>query len=246
MWCFDPTARRQLAHSELGTTKKLKSTDSKILEMLLIHQGQVVSREQLEEVAWPGRFVSASSLTQSIAQLRLMLGDNGREQKIIQTVPTRGYRLVAEMVDMIQQPEPEPLLEIPVPTSISPSSNGISRIQWGLLILFSLLLMITAHWLAVMIYTNAKTDRAPWQQVTFQGVRYFYEPDDQGELLFESFRDTYPDNIQMLYLSKNPDQIYISCVFQSQRLKERKATNMSFGHDYSPAQIKEAVREQCQ
>ncbi|MEJ2766878.1 winged helix-turn-helix domain-containing protein [Photobacterium sp. MCCC 1A19761] len=264
MWCFDPTARRQLTHSELGITKKLKSTDCKVLELLLIHQGQIVSKEQLVNVAWPGRIVSGSSLTQSIAQLRLALGDNGREQKMIQTVPRQGYRLVTGVIEMVQQPEPESALLQPTQAAApehcrehEPSHRhsipavaslpaSVSRLQWSLLIFLSLLLLITASWLAVITYTNTKTERENWQQVTYERVDYFFEPDDKGEQLFEWLKDVYPDNLRMLYLSKNPEQIYVSCVFQSGSLQEREATNMSFEYGFSSVQIKEAIREQCQ
>ncbi|WP_282175125.1 transcriptional regulator [Vibrio diabolicus] len=261
MWYFDPTARRQLTHSELGITKKLKSTDCKVLELLLTHQGQIVSKEQLVNIAWPGRIVSGSSLTQSIAQLRLALGDNGREQKIIQTVPRQGYRLVTGRLEMVQQPEPESALvslahthhsELVSIASKGPELSetlppkGSSPVQWGLLIFLSLSFIIISSWLAVIIYTNATTERGNWKQVTYEGVRYFFETKDNGVQLFEWLKGTYPDNMQMLYLSKNPEQIYVSCVFQSDSLQEREAMNMSFEHNIALVQVKEVIREQCQ
>lgn len=267
MWCFDPNARRQLTHSEHGTTKKLKSTDCKVLEMLFLHQGQVVTKEQLENAAWPGRFVSGSSLTQSIAQLRLALGDSGREQKIIKTTPKQGYMLHTGVLGKSSETElasdasssqftvqtvferqyvPDSPASISDESSIAPPSKGISRIQGVLLAFLSFLFIITSSWLAVITYTSAKADREDWQQITFQDVRYFFEPEEQGEQLFEWLKDTYPDNLLMLYLSKNPEQTYISCVYLSSNLKDRNVINMSFTHDFSFAQIKEVIHEQCQ
>lgn len=66
MWVFDPTARRQLSHLSHEKSKKLKSTDSKILELLLHNQGAVVSKECILQEVWGERIVSASSITQSI------------------------------------------------------------------------------------------------------------------------------------------------------------------------------------
>ncbi|MEZ8092718.1 transcriptional regulator [Photobacterium swingsii] len=272
MWCFDPTARWQLTHTQNSTAKKLKSTDSKILEMLLLHQGHVVSKKELENAAWPGRFVSKSSLTQSIAQLRFALGDSGREQKIIKTLPKQGYMLVSNvmMMKINAQPKPAqaPVIVAPVQaeeqsdlssqnTQIIPnnpesthscisSSPGISRIQWCLLLLLSISLIMSSYWLTVMIYKNNHIVREKWQQTSYQGVRYFFEPKEQGEQLFNWLKDTYSDNLRMLYLSKNLEQLYVSCTYLSGSLKERKVTNMSFIHNFSPEDIKRAIREQCQ
>ncbi|MDE1236875.1 winged helix-turn-helix domain-containing protein, partial [Vibrio aestuarianus] len=52
MWVFDPTARRQLSHLSHEKSKKLKSTDSKILELLLHNQGAVVSKECILQEVW--------------------------------------------------------------------------------------------------------------------------------------------------------------------------------------------------
>lgn len=268
MWCFDPTARWQLTHTQNSTAKKLKSTDSKILEMLLLHQGQVVSKEELENAAWPGRFVSKSSLTQSIAQLRFALGDSGREQKIIKTLPRQGYMLATNVMMMEINTQSKPSVEVSVQPEeqseldsqnilILPrnsesthhcvsSTTGISRIQWCLLILLSISLIMSSYWLTVMIYRNNHIARDKWQQTSYQGVRYFFEPKEQGEHLFNWLKDTYSDNLRMLYLSKNPEQLYVSCIYLSGSLKERKVTNMSFIHNFSPENIKRAIREQCQ
>ena len=57
--------------------------------------GDTLSREQLFEALWPGVIVSDDTLTQAIIKLRKALGDSARNPKYIQTVPKRGYRLVA-------------------------------------------------------------------------------------------------------------------------------------------------------
>ncbi|WP_257879140.1 winged helix-turn-helix domain-containing protein, partial [Vibrio parahaemolyticus] len=51
---------------------------------------------------WGERIVSASSITQAIAQIRLALGDNGKEQHYIKTVPKQGYMLVVDRITFLQ------------------------------------------------------------------------------------------------------------------------------------------------
>ena len=66
---------------------------------LLLHlarrAGDTVTREQLFEAVWPGVVVSDDTLTQAIIKLRKALGDSAKNAAYIQTVPKRGYRLIA-------------------------------------------------------------------------------------------------------------------------------------------------------
>ncbi|MEN8169830.1 MAG: winged helix-turn-helix domain-containing protein [Pseudomonadota bacterium] len=66
-----------------------------ILQLLAEHAGKTVSRKELLESVWPGMVVSDDALTQVIIKLRKALGDNSRKPEYIQTVPKRGYLLVA-------------------------------------------------------------------------------------------------------------------------------------------------------
>ena len=65
-----------------------------VLAALLNKPGVVVSRQELMDAAWPGTFVSDSSLLEAIGLLRQMLGDNARRPIYIQTVHRRGYRFI--------------------------------------------------------------------------------------------------------------------------------------------------------
>ncbi|WP_038175650.1 winged helix-turn-helix domain-containing protein [Vibrio pacinii] len=257
MWNFNPAARLQLTNPDLGISKKLRSTDSKVLELLCTHQGHVVSKQALVDVAWTDRIVTPSSLPQSIAQLRMALGDKGREQKVIKTVPKQGYLLVEGIIEMEtpvppepqlgEDPQPDPLPD-PVPPEITAASHQRRWHKWQqtLLLSLSVLLAFLVFWLARMAYYNGTTERVQWQQSEYQGVRYFYTSGEKGTRAFQALQDRYPDNLLMLYLANNPEQLYVSCIYLSKKLLEHNAINMSFTHDYSMAQVKEAIREQCQ
>jgi DNA-binding winged helix-turn-helix (wHTH) protein len=62
-----------------------------VLTRLVQRSGEVVSREELLEAAWPGLVVADDTLTQSIDELRRALGD--AESRLITTVPGQGYRI---------------------------------------------------------------------------------------------------------------------------------------------------------
>ena len=60
-----------------------------VLEYLVDHAGQLVSREELFSAVWRDIVVTDDSLTHCIADIRRALGENAEE--IIRTVPRRGY-----------------------------------------------------------------------------------------------------------------------------------------------------------
>jgi TolB-like protein/DNA-binding winged helix-turn-helix (wHTH) protein/Tfp pilus assembly protein PilF len=66
-----------------------------LLVYLAKNQGNVVSREQLEADVWTNRVISYDALTSCITRLRKVLGDDSRNPVYIETVPKKGYRLIA-------------------------------------------------------------------------------------------------------------------------------------------------------
>jgi Tol biopolymer transport system component/DNA-binding winged helix-turn-helix (wHTH) protein len=63
-----------------------------LLILLIESQGRVVTKQEILDRVWGGTAVTDNSLTRIVAQLRKALGDDAREAKYIETVPTRGYR----------------------------------------------------------------------------------------------------------------------------------------------------------
>jgi TolB-like protein/DNA-binding SARP family transcriptional activator len=65
-----------------------------LLVYLVQNRERVVSRDDLIASVWDGRIVSESTLTSRINSARIALGDSGRDQKLIRTIPRRGLRFV--------------------------------------------------------------------------------------------------------------------------------------------------------
>lgn len=80
-----------------GIRLKLQDQPFKVLVTLLQRPGQVVSREELQQLIWPqesfGDFDHAINL--AIAKLRATLGDSADVPHLIETLPRRGYRFIA-------------------------------------------------------------------------------------------------------------------------------------------------------
>jgi pimeloyl-ACP methyl ester carboxylesterase/DNA-binding winged helix-turn-helix (wHTH) protein len=66
-----------------------------VLLHLVQHRDRVVSKEELLDAVWGDRFVSESALTSRLKAARQAVGDDGRSQRCISTVHSRGYRFVA-------------------------------------------------------------------------------------------------------------------------------------------------------
>ncbi len=71
----------------------------KLLEILLEHPGEVVTREELRSRVWPnesfGDFDQALNI--AIGKLRSALEDSAENPRFIETLPKRGYRFIAEV-----------------------------------------------------------------------------------------------------------------------------------------------------
>ncbi|MEP7341176.1 MAG: winged helix-turn-helix domain-containing protein [Acidobacteriota bacterium] len=72
-----------------------------VLVFLLAHRDRLVEKEELLNAVWRETFVTPNVLTRVIAQLRKTLGDDVKQARYIETVPTRGYRFIAE-VQMVE------------------------------------------------------------------------------------------------------------------------------------------------
>ena len=62
-----------------------------LLEILIAHQPNAVSKEEIHGRLWPGTFVSDASVANRVAELRAALGDEAREPRFIRTVQRYGY-----------------------------------------------------------------------------------------------------------------------------------------------------------
>jgi len=82
-----------------GVRIRVQQQPLKLLEVLLEHPGEVVTREELRGRVWPnesfGDFDQAVNI--AIAKLRSALGDSAENPRYIETLPKRGYRFIAEV-----------------------------------------------------------------------------------------------------------------------------------------------------
>lgn len=111
-WIIDEVGA-SLIHQESGEQRRLGEYQLKLLLILIDHAGQLLSREELNQLVWERRVVGNNSLPNAIHALRAALEDDGKQQRVIKTVPKKGYILDAEFCHFItinvETPAPEAL-----------------------------------------------------------------------------------------------------------------------------------------
>lgn len=91
-WLVQPSLN---SVSQNGTSTRLETKVMEVLVCLADQSGHVVSKERLLQAVWPDTFVTDDVLKRSISELRRVFKDDAHESQIIETIPKRGYRLLA-------------------------------------------------------------------------------------------------------------------------------------------------------
>ena len=107
-----------------GIRVKLTGQPFQILVILLEHPGDLVTREQLQGRLWPSdTFVDFDrGLNAAINRVREALGDSAENPRFVETLPRRGYRFIAPIVDLgTSKPAP--------PHPATPSVSILGRLE---------------------------------------------------------------------------------------------------------------------
>lgn len=105
---LDPQ-RRELR--ENGAAIDVEPQVFDLLLYLIDNAEHVVSKDELFEHVWSGRLVSDSTLSSRINAARRALGDDGDQQRLIRTVPRRGFRFVGEVAERAEEQPTAPHVE---------------------------------------------------------------------------------------------------------------------------------------
>jgi TolB-like protein/DNA-binding winged helix-turn-helix (wHTH) protein/Tfp pilus assembly protein PilF len=92
------TGKRLLRRVD-GTPVPLTSRVFETLLYMVEHHDAVLDKERIMEAVWPDSIVEENNLAQAISKLRQVFGETPGSHGYIVTVPGRGYRFVAEVVE---------------------------------------------------------------------------------------------------------------------------------------------------
>ena len=91
-WLVEPSLDRISRGSE---ERGLRPQVMELLVYLADRPGEVVSTEQLLEDLWDGRIVTEGSVYNCVSELRVALSADEDDDAAVQTIPKKGYRMVA-------------------------------------------------------------------------------------------------------------------------------------------------------
>jgi TolB-like protein len=87
--------RRELRRGGASIAVEPKVFD--LLQYLIANREHVVSKDDLIAAVWEGRIVSDAALTTAINAARTALGDSGETQRLVKTLPRKGFRFVGQV-----------------------------------------------------------------------------------------------------------------------------------------------------
>jgi TolB-like protein len=79
-----------------------------LLDYLIGNMDRVVSKDELLNAVWNGRIVSDAALTTRLNAARCAIGDSGEEQRLIKTLPRKGFRFVGQVREAREVAGPNP------------------------------------------------------------------------------------------------------------------------------------------
>ncbi len=184
-WEVDP-ASGTIRQGEI--THKLEPRVMDLLVVLARQPGEVLPREELESRVWAGMVVGYDALSSAMIKLRKALGDDPHQPRYIETLPKKGYRLIAS-VQAMETPDEIPATSDAQPVITPHSPVFLHQPYWGLIA--GLLLVLVGGFAGWQLY-----QRGP-------------EPDDIALLT----QHAEPPSIAVLpfrNLSDDPTQDYFS------------------------------------
>lgn len=94
-----------------GEQIHLRRKTFSVLQHFVTHPGRIVSKDELLQSLWPGVVVTEDSLVQCVGELRAALDDHA--QRLIKTVPRRGYMLDASVQALLATTPPAAATDTP-------------------------------------------------------------------------------------------------------------------------------------
>jgi DNA-binding winged helix-turn-helix (wHTH) protein/Tol biopolymer transport system component len=195
-----------------------------VLNFFLLNPGRLISKEELLKEVWQMTSVTDGRVARVISILRDVLGDDVKAPRYIETIPKRGYRFIAKVVEQDQliaqasEHEEEPA---------SAAEKKRNLLWWLGLTAATLILTLGAGWLfwPTDVTTEQQAPFVSWSPVSsLDGFEYYpaISPDN-GFLVYSYKKGKTTPNVLMLQNLKN---------HQTQQLTQSTADD--FGASFRP------------
>ena len=159
-----------------------------VLNFFLLNPGRLISKEELLKEVWQMTSVTDGRVARVISILRDVLGDDVKSPRYIETIPKRGYRFIAKVIEqeqLVAQPSQgqEGLQTV--------AERKINRIWWAGLTLATVMLGLLAAWL-FFPSSSVQEEQAPfvnWSPVSsLDGFEYYPAISNDKKFLVYSYQ----------------------------------------------------------
>src|SRR5712664_552429 len=126
-YAFDPDRR------ELHRGADVVSIAPQVFDLLdyqIRNRERVVNKDDLINAVWNGRSVSDAALTTRLNVARRAIGDSGEEQRLIKTLPRKGFRFVGQVREAREVAGPNPG-DAPESAPAVPDKPSIAVLQFA-------------------------------------------------------------------------------------------------------------------
>jgi DNA-binding winged helix-turn-helix (wHTH) protein len=112
-----------------GIRIRLQIKPAKLLAMLALQKGELVTRDEIEKALWKDEFVEFEhGINTAISKIRVALEDDREHPRVIETLPKQGYRFLAD-VEMIYRNGLKTPVEVHPPEPVPPSTDTTTPIK---------------------------------------------------------------------------------------------------------------------
>jgi len=149
-WHIQPTLNRATRD---GRAIHIRPKVMDLLVVLSSQPGVVLSKDALVDAAWAAEFVSDSALTSVIAEMRQVFHDDAERPWLIETIPKRGYRLIAAVRPAVAAGETAALPKLDRPSE----GPRLRRIGFAALVVTTAAAAVAAVWLNATVTGDRTT-----------------------------------------------------------------------------------------
>jgi len=137
----DDTAFRLSAD---GAPVLIEPKTLRLLLYLIGNRGRLIRKQEILDAVWIEASVTENALTRSIGQLRKVLNDDSREPRFIETVPTAGYRFIAQIEIL---PSASTAAPPPATPTAPPPARGPRWLHLSAIAIVCLFALVAVSWL---------------------------------------------------------------------------------------------------
>jgi eukaryotic-like serine/threonine-protein kinase len=150
---------REFRLSDAGTPVQLEPKALRLLVYLIENRNRLVRKQELLDKVWPDAMVTENALTRAIGLLRKALNEDSRVPRYIETVPTAGYRFIANVSVSETNPEASPAARPgteSTPIAAQPMAESHRRLGSSSRLILAAILLVVVAAAATFLYLRPR------------------------------------------------------------------------------------------